>query len=254
MTPQTGLLARLKIWRESFLDRHSDAGDWRNRFFSATNWTLWRTARPLMGIACRGLVLDAGAGRSGWQQTILATAAGYESLDIAPRGTHRPDWIGDLTSMPQVPSQRFDAVVCHQVLEHVTDPLAALREMRRVLKPGGQMIISVPHLSRRHELPHDYFRYTPEGMTWLLRKAGFSVDQMVPYGGILSFMHHQVSTLLLSPLAMVPVLGDLMAVLVAPVSIAIGIADRMLDPGALAPVGIVVLAHPAPAPHTDTVA
>lgn len=254
MMQQTGLLAQLKVWRESFLDRHSDAGAWRNRFYSATSWTLWRAARPLMAKACIGLVLDAGAGRSGWKRTILDTAAGYESLDLAPRGTHRPDWIGDLTSMPQVPSHRFDAIVCHQVLEHVTDPLSALREMRRVLKPGGRALISVPHLSRRHELPHDYFRYTPEGMTFLLRKAGFAIGEVTPYGGMFSFMHHQFSTLLLSPLAAIPLIGDLAALLMAPVSVIIGCLDRVFDPGALAPVGIVVLAKAETVPQTDVLA
>jgi SAM-dependent methyltransferase len=159
-----------------------------------------------------------------------------------------PAWIADLTAMPQVPSGRFDSVVCHQVLEHVKDPMAVARELARVLKPGGLAIVSVPHLSRRHELPHDYFRFTPEGLSWLLQNAGFSRVQIVPYGGLLSFLHHQVSTLLLSPFAAVPVLGDVLAAIMAPVSVAVGFMDRLIDPAKLAPVGVVALAAAPDAP------
>jgi SAM-dependent methyltransferase len=154
-----------------------------------------------------------------------------------------PDWIADLTAMPQVPAGRFDTAVCHQVLEHVRDPLAAARELARIVKPGGTAIVSVPHLSRRHELPHDYFRFTPEGLSALLQAAGFSDVRLVPYGSLLSFLHHQVSTLVLSPFAAMPVVGDVLAAIMAPVSIAVGFLDRLIDPARLAPVGVVAVAR-----------
>jgi SAM-dependent methyltransferase len=235
--------SRPKSWREAFLDRHSSFEDWRNIYFSGNSWCLWRAAKPLMAKSCQGLALDAGSGRSGWRSVILRTASRYESLDLAARGGVVPDWIGDLTAMPQVPAQRFDSVVCHQVLEHVKDPMAAAKELARVLKPGGGAVISVPHLSRRHELPHDYYRFTPEGLRQVLESAGFAVTVIKPYGGILSFLHHQVSTLILSPVSMIPVLGDILAAAMAPISVIIGTIDRWLDPWSLAPAGVVALAE-----------
>lgn len=243
MSADTGGASRLKTWREAFLDRHSSIEDWRIKLFSGVSWSLWRAAQPLTSEACRGLTLDAGAGRSAWRSVILKTASGYESLDVAPRGSNAPDWIGDLTAMPQVPAARFDAVVCHQVLEHVKDPWAAAKELARVLKPGGRAVISVPHLSRRHELPHDYYRFTPEGLRYLLESAGFRISKSKAYGGCLSFLHHQVSTLLLSPTGMIPVVGVVMAAVVAPVSVAVAAIDAWLDPQALAPAGVVMLAE-----------
>lgn len=235
--------SRLKAWREAFLDRHGSMEDWRNRYFSAVNWTLWRAGVPLMAVGCRGLALDAGCGRGGWRSVVLRSADAYEGLDTESRGGTRPDWIGDVTAMPEVPGERFDSIVCHQVLEHVVDPAAAAGELARVLKPGGRLVVSVPHLSRRHELPHDYFRFTPEGLKRLLEGAGFEVVELRPYGGILSFLQHQVSTVILSPTAMIPVIGDLLAAIMVPATILVGLADRLFDPASLAPVGVVALAE-----------
>lgn len=234
--------SRLKSWREAFLDRHSSAEDWRNKYFSGYSWCLWRAVAPLMANACRGLVLDAGAGRGAWRSVILRTADGYEGLDMATRGGKAPDWTGDLTAMPEVPAHRFDSIVCHQVLEHVKDPLAAARELARVLKPGGLAIVSVPHLARRHELPHDYYRFTPEGLRHVMESAGFEVKAIKPYGGCLSFLHHQVSSLLLLPASIVPVFGDVLAAAMTPISILIGMIDRLIDPWSLAPAGVAIVA------------
>lgn len=239
----SGALSRLKRSREAFLDRHSSMQDWRNRYFSAVSWTLWRAARPMMAHACRGRVLDAGSGRSGWRSVILETAEHCESLDLDERGDARPDWIGDLTSMPEVPDDRFDGVVCHQVLEHVRDPFAAAREIARVLKSGGLVIVSVPHLSRRHELPNDYFRFTPEGLGQVLESAGLVVREVRSYGGIVSFLQHQVSTLVLAPTAMIPVLGVCLSAVMVPVTLLAGLLDRCTDLWSLAPAGVVALAE-----------
>jgi len=241
MTSESGTDSRLKIWREQFLDRHSSMEDWRNRCFSAVTWTLWRAAVPMMATACRGLVLDAGSGRSGWRSVIMRSADRCESLDIAERGDARPDWIGDLSGMPQVPDSRFDSLVCHQVLEHVREPFAAAREIARVMRPGALAVISVPHLSRRHELPHDYFRFTPEGLRHVLESGGLKICEMRCYGGILSFLQHQFSTLVLSPTSMIPILGDVLAALMAPLSMLTGLLDRLLDRWSLAPAGIIAL-------------
>lgn len=232
----------LKRQRERFLDRHSDAAAWRNRLFSAATYALWTQALPAMRAGCSGLVLDAGSGRGAWRRTILATADDYESIDLEPRGGDRATWTGDLTRMPQVPAARFDTIVCHQVLEHLPEPERALGEMHRTLKDGGKLVVSVPHLSRLHELPHDYFRFTPQGLRVVLERAGFKDIRLQQYGGPLSFLHHQISFLFPGLVAGIPLLGELALALNAPVSWSLSHLDRLLGLGRLMPLGVLATA------------
>jgi SAM-dependent methyltransferase len=187
------------------------------------------------------LVLDAGSGRGAWKSVIEAGAT-RESLDIAPKADEQVTWIADLTDMPQVPANRYDAAVCHQVLEHVPRPAAAAAELFRVLKPGGTLVISVPHLSRQHELPHDYFRFTPNGLARLLADAGFEIVSVEPYGGLCCFIHHQLATLVLGAAAMFRPLHALVAALNAPFSVLAAWLDRLIDPSGMLANGVVAVA------------
>ncbi len=68
----------------------------------------------------------------------------------------------------------FDAVICGQVLEHVEDDTAIMKEMVRVLKPNGLICIIVPSAGPEHDKP-DYRRYTRETLTRLAMKAGLDL-------------------------------------------------------------------------------
>jgi SAM-dependent methyltransferase len=238
----SGVLRILKSRREAFLDRHSDATDWRAWGFSGVTLALWRAARTCTA-AVKGRVLDAGSGRGSWRGVICAGGAEYESIDLAPRGGDRPTWMGDIMCMPQVPEGRYDAVVSHQVLEHLPRPWAALSEFHRVLRPGGRLIVSVPHLSRRHELPHDYFRFTQEGLASMLRDAGFDDVSVRPAGGILCFLHHQISCVVPGLFAPLPLIGTLFAVLNLPLAWLALLADHILDSAGLAPAAVLATAR-----------
>ncbi len=66
------------------------------------------------------------------------------------------------------PDESFNAVVCWSVLEHVPDPQQAIREMHRILKPGGSIWVQLPFLFPYHADPHDYWRVTPSGLrAWM---------------------------------------------------------------------------------------
>jgi len=239
--PPNKVLHWFKRSREAFLDAHADAADWQGRMLSGATYAFWAATRPIMEAHCHGLVLDAGSGRGAWQRTILATATTYESIDLAPRHDHVPTWIGDVCSMSQVPNGRYDTVVCHQVLEHVRRPADALEHMRRVLKPGGLLIVSVPHLSRRHELPNDYFRYTQEGLASAMSDAGFAVERIVAYGGVFAFVHHQTSMLVPGLFTGVPLIGRLLLTLNAALSWTVVRLDEVLDRAQLLPTGVIAV-------------
>ena len=236
------LLSVLKAQREAFLDRHSAADDWRAWGFSAATLALWRAARAKTG-AIRGRVLDAGSGRGSWRAVICSGGAEYESIDLEPRGGDFPTWIGDVMSMPQVPDSSYDAVVSHQVLEHLPRPWAALAEFHRVLRPGGVLVASVPHLSRRHELPRDYFRFTQEGMASLLGDAGFENIVVQPVGGLLAFLHHQVSCVFPGMVAPLPVVGSILGAANLSIAYLALSLDQVFDRAALAPTAILVTAQ-----------
>jgi SAM-dependent methyltransferase len=78
----------------------------------------------------------------------------------------------------------FDTVVCLEMLEYVTDPHKALKEIRRVLKPEGKLILSMPFLHRT-DTPHDYWRFTEHGVCSLLQQAGFEVVCLKAQGSAL---------------------------------------------------------------------
>jgi SAM-dependent methyltransferase len=82
--------------------------------------------------------------------------------------------------------ERFDVVICEQVLEHVVDPNKAAENLRGLCAPGGHVIVSTPFLIRVHELPRyamgDYWRFTPRGLRTLLERAGLTVDSVDSWG------------------------------------------------------------------------
>jgi ubiquinone/menaquinone biosynthesis C-methylase UbiE len=77
----------------------------------------------------------------------------------------------------------FDTAVSFQVLEHVPQPARMLAEITRVLRPGGVLVLTAPHIWGIHEEPHDYYRFTPYGLRYLAETVGLRVHSVVPLAG-----------------------------------------------------------------------
>ncbi len=90
------------------------------------------------------------------------------------------DFVADLVALP-IPSCTADAVVALEVIEHLPYPVAALQEIRRVLKPGGTVFVSVPSTVPRHD-DHDYWRFTAEGLDRLCSDV-FGPGELHVFGG-----------------------------------------------------------------------
>ena len=91
------------------------------------------------------------------------------TLDVAARPGIPVDIIGDAHDLRQIPDSSFDVVLCTEVLEHLHTPEKALGEFRRVLKPGGLLLLTTRFIYPLHDVPGDYFRYTKYGLRHLLR-------------------------------------------------------------------------------------
>uniref|UniRef100_A0A832LJ76 Class I SAM-dependent methyltransferase n=1 Tax=Ignavibacterium album TaxID=591197 RepID=A0A832LJ76_9BACT len=80
-------------------------------------------------------------------------------------------------------SESFDSIICNQVLEHVFEPKGFLKEINRVLKPNGKILLTVPFVWDEHEQPYDFARYSSFGLVYLFEQNGFKVlrqDKSVP--------------------------------------------------------------------------
>lgn len=65
------------------------------------------------------------------------------------------DIVSDIVSIP-LPDRSLDAIMCTEVLEHIPDPLAAIKEFGRLLKPGGYLLITAPFASLTHFAPYHF--------------------------------------------------------------------------------------------------
>jgi SAM-dependent methyltransferase len=139
-------------------------------------------------------VLDAGAGHCPYKP--LFAHVQYESADFcqvenAPYG--EIDYVCDLAAIP-VGCDRYDLVICNQVLEHVPEPEAVLRELFRVLKPNGKLWLSAPLFFEEHGKPYDFYRYTQFGYRYLFEKVGFEISQIEWLEGYYGTLSYQLAT------------------------------------------------------------
>lgn len=150
----------------------------RNEIFNAVT-----NAIPLFS----GKLLDSGCGSMPYKKMILSNSAitNYTGLDIEAGLNYddvQPDYLWDGKKMP-FDDTSFDVVISTEVLEHVSDPDAYLAEVKRVLKPGGMFFFTVPFLMSLHEVPHDYYRYTPFALEMIFKRTGFDDIKIKPMGG-----------------------------------------------------------------------
>jgi SAM-dependent methyltransferase len=138
--------------------------------------SIWRDLRPLLANES-GAVLDVGCGEQPYR-SLLTRARSYQGLDIAEAderfGYARPDTLFVSGYPWPVADSSADLVLCTEVLEHVLEPVELLQEVKRCLRPGGRLLMTVPFAARWHFVPYDYWRFTPSGITYLLHRAGFA--------------------------------------------------------------------------------
>ena len=111
-------------------------------------------------------LLDVGGKGKPYACFFAGRVAHHYVLDVAPACS--VDVVGDARVMP-FSDASMDVVLITQVLEHIPDPIAVIDEIRRVLKPGGTLLLSVPSIFPQHGSPGDYWRYMPQGLEWILR-------------------------------------------------------------------------------------
>lgn len=157
---------------------------WMRRTPLHPQWLLGNQGSNIAWIQtyARGRVLDVGCADC-WVAPHIAGHCEYISLDYPATGRDMygasPGIFGDAAKLP-FSDETIDTILLLEVLEHLRHPEQALLEAARVLKPGGQLLLTIPFLYPVHDAPHDYQRYTSHGLTREIELAGLDVEHMEP--------------------------------------------------------------------------
>lgn len=187
--------------------------------------TLSRLSADVRSLVCEvppprhgARALDLGADKSPYRD--LLASRGYEvrTLDITLDGG--ADYAGTAESTG-LPDASFDLVLCTQVIEHCMNPWAAVREIHRILRPGGHLVVSAPHVWFFHPHPTDHWRFTQEGMAHLCREASLEPVSLLAQGGSVLTLCQVLNFLAYG------VLGTAGAPLYAALNLAATVADRL---------------------------
>jgi len=136
---------------------------------------LGRAMRTAAAGMSGGAILDYGAGPAPYRR-LFAGFERYVTADLPGCGA-------DLTiegTRVEAEDGSFDAVLSTQVLEHVPDPDAYIREARRLLAPGGRLLLSTHGIYWYHPSPEDLWRWTGPGLRAQVERCGFRVLQVIP--------------------------------------------------------------------------
>lgn len=129
-----------------------------------------------------GRLLDIGCGNKPYENMLKNNTTEYIGCDIVQSSLHKVDVLCPADNIP-LGSATFDTVFSTQTIEHVENHQGLVNEAYRLVKPGGYFIVSAPMYWHLHEEPYDFFRFTKYGFTYILKNAGFEVEEINANGG-----------------------------------------------------------------------
>lgn len=180
-TPPTGFKGKLKFYGRMLLDLQI--------------LTIFRDVKKILP-TYKGEVLDIGCGQSPYRFLLQKEQTNYFGIDIIEAGAfgyHNPDiTFFDGKNIP-FEDNKFDAVICTEVLEHAQEFQYLIDEIHRTTKKNGDVIVTVPWSARYHYIPYDYFRYTPSSLKTMF--AGFSNVVIKPRGGDIAVIGSKIIVL-----------------------------------------------------------
>ena len=225
----------------SLLEEVYDEGYWSSNAAKVRGYTDYRADEPLylktyrrrMSVVRRhfprpGRVLDIGCAAGYFLK--VAQDEGWDVTGLEPSDTIRPvargligahNVHGGLLGEVALEPASFDLVTLWDVIEHIPAPVAALREVRKLLKPGGKLLIETQNVDSRaakvlgkrwqhYKHAEHIYHFNPKTVTRLLDEAGFEIEENTPWLGgkyvSMGFIAeragrlHPIASALLSPL------------------------------------------------------
>ena len=143
---------------------------------------LIRDIKQAVNAYARGHLLDLGCGNKPYRSLYAPLTTSQIGCDVIQSDKNSVDVLCPVTDL-KFENEKFDTIICTQVLEHVFEHDKMMSEAFRVLKPGGHLILTVPFAWELHEEPYDFFRYTKHALKELFERTGFEIDYIKPNGG-----------------------------------------------------------------------
>ena len=157
-------------------------------------------AKQLKSLLKNSAILDAGAGECYYKQ--YCSHLNYTSQDFnqytgvgdkkgiqtGKRDISKIDIVSDIVKMP-IKSENFDSVLCVEVFEHLPNPVEALKEISRVTKKGGALILTAPFASLTHYSPYFFYSGFSENFyKESLKLYNFKIEEIYTYGNYFDFI------------------------------------------------------------------
>lgn len=133
-------------------------------------------------------ILDIGGGLVD-RGTQISTLGSRTVIDIIPGSN--VDVVGDAHNLP-FDNDSFEVITSFMVLEHLYNPILAIKECQRVLKPKGLLVLSTVQYWHSHGHPDDYYRYTKDGLKYICQNAGLDVIKIWSIGGPVLIIFHAI--------------------------------------------------------------
>lgn len=169
-------------------------GHWRASRDPAQVWPPSRLVADILarqyarciGQYARGRLLDHGCGQSplyGIYRDKCDEVVGVD-WQASLHDVELADVYADLNEQLPFPDDHFDTILSTDVVEHLWNPIGVLRELARITRPGGHIILGTPFNYWIHEAPYDYFRWTSHALRKLGEDAGLEVVEQIACGDV----------------------------------------------------------------------
>jgi SAM-dependent methyltransferase len=169
---------------------------------NATNRQDW-IQKTLLKIPEGKVILDAGAGECVHkpfckhlqyisQDFGQYDGKGEEGIQMGAWDNSKLDIVSDITKIP-LGDGSVDAVMCTDVFEHIPDPIQAIKEFNRLIKPGGYLLVTAPFCSITHYAPyHFYTGFTKYFYEKFLPDNNFEVIELENNGNFFEYLGQEV--------------------------------------------------------------